>query len=260
MKILKQVNTVRLVEFGEFFSIFLIFSILLICISILLLTLDKRYRRIPNLFLLASFVLFLIHNIFYLLEYQGFFVVNHYRTTAIMPFQLMPPLLIFLYVHTRLNGNITGIRELYRYFGVFILGVVFFIPIALDSVFIENSVFVKYYSHVYRVIFSMVTVAMYVYYSRRVISVCLIHYQIKDHGIFKNLNELPHKARALRFVVGLLFINGIWFLFEFLLSTLVGLIHRYFDFLICFTFLGLTIALSYVFITNPKIELVNKHG
>jgi len=247
------------VNFGKIFIIVLIFSILITCVTILLLTLDKRYRRIPNLFLLATFVLFLIHYIYYLLEYQHFFVVNHFRATAIMPFQLLPPLLVFLYVQTRLNGNITGMRKLYWRFGVFILGVILFFPLMFDSyISVESSTFYKLYSHSYRIIFSLLTIAMYLYHSKRLINICLVYYRVKPHGVFRDLKELPEKAQVMRFVVGLLFINGIWFLFELLLSTLVGPIHQYFDLLISITFLGLTIVLSYVYITNPKIELAGK--
>jgi len=240
------------VNFSNIFSFFLLVCIMQTIASISLLAI-KKYRRIPNLFLLASFILFLIHYAFYFFEYFGYFKPDHFRASAIMPFQILPPILIYLYSYTRMHGNITGIRELSKYFMIFIIAILLFIPIITDSFSVHNtSPFFSFYSHVYRIVFSFVIIAMYIIYARRIVVLFAHNMDIKADNVIYELMKLPNNLRIVKPIVFLLFSCGVWFLLELFLSIFIGDMHKYIDFLIASTLCILSLVLSYVFIKNPK--------
>jgi hypothetical protein len=119
------------VNFSDIFSVFLLVCILQTLVSILILA-KRKYRRISNLFVLATFILFLIHYFFYFFEYLGFFTPDHFRASAIIPFQILSPIFIYLYSYSRIYRNITGVRELLRFLLVFIVAIVFFLPVVFN--------------------------------------------------------------------------------------------------------------------------------
>lgn len=239
-------------NFYNLFSFFLVLCVLQTIVSIFLLTI-KKYRRIPNLFLLALFMLFLIYYLFSFLEYFGYFSPDHFRASAIMPFQILPPVLIYLYSYTRMHGNITSIRDLYQHLLVFILAIVFFIPIIIDSFTLENtSAFFKFYSHVYRIVFSFITIGMYVVYARSTILLFADYNKIIDGNFMQKLLMLPDKVKIVKSIVFLLFACSVWFLLELFLSIYLYDVHEYVDFLIAATFCSICLLLSYTFLKYPK--------
>ena len=239
-------------NFSNLFSLFLLVCILQTLVSISILTF-KKYRRIPNLFLLALFMLFLIYYLFSFFEYFGYFSPDHFRATAIMPFQILPPVLVYLYSYTRMHGNITGVRELFKHFVVFILGIVFFVPIIIDSFTLDNSsAFFKFYSHVYRIVFSFITIGMYLVYAKRTVILFAEYNNVSGDNFILKLFNLPGKVKIVKSTVVLLFTCGVWFLMELFLSIFLYDIHKYIDFLIASTLCLLSILLSYTFIKHPK--------
>ncbi|NJO91445.1 MAG: hypothetical protein HC831_22640 [Chloroflexia bacterium] len=145
----------------------------------------KKYRRISNLFLLATFILFLIHYSFYFFEYLGFFTPDHFRASAIIPFQILSPILIYLYSYSRIYRSITGVRELLRFFPVFIAAIVLFIPVVFNSYSEDYQIpFFSLYSHTYRIVFSLAVAITYLIYAIRITNLFADYNDIQGKKLF----------------------------------------------------------------------------
>ncbi len=213
----------------------------------------KKYRRILNLFLLATFILFLIHYFFYFFEYFGFFTANHFRASAIIPFQLLSPTLIYLYFNSRIYRSINGVRELIRFFPVFIIAIVFFVPVVFSSYSEDYQIpFFNLYSHIYRVVFSLAVAFTYVMYAIKITNLFADYYDINGKNFLVRLLELPDKVGIIKPIVILHLFGSIWFILELFMSIFWGEPHKYIDFLIASTLLVLGMLLSYLIIKTPK--------
>jgi hypothetical protein len=242
------------VNFSNFFSVFLLVCILQSFVSITIL-LIKKYRRIYNLFLVAIFILFLIQYSFYFFEYRGFFIPDHFRASAVIPFQILLPIFIYLYAYSRIYENITGVRELLNYFWIFIFAIVLFIPVVTDSFTGESEFdFFYIYSQIYRVAFSFALIIIYFFYAKRITTLFADFNKIERGNFIHRLQKLSDKLTTVKATVFLLLLHGFWFLLELFISVFFKDFHKIIDLFIAATLFFISLVLSYSFLKNPKVN------
>lgn len=217
-------------------------------IGLIIVLLQKKFRVLPNLFLILILGNILLHYIYYHFFYQALFTETSNIAFVIIPLAAVAPILIYYFVVSTLYGKINMSKKEYIHAIPFIFyisfAILFYLPEANKILWISLA--------------RNVLILMYLVYPLLLIKKIAVFYKLEKIS-FKIFDYNKDRISLVRLVVVMMLVHFIILVFKVNLPFIIPQSADLLNKINLSFFLVLAYFLSYVMISQPKTVLV-KNG